>query len=65
MNTLDKIKSLKSSEEVAKKDKQKATAINYKIILDYVLKYKDVKFNGSTMNTDAKKEIIQDFMAGG
>ena len=65
MNTLDKIKSLKSSEEVAKKDKQKATAINYKIILDYVLKYKDVKFNGSTMNTDAKKEVIQDFMAGG
>ena len=65
MNTLDKIKSLKSSEEVAKKDKQKASAINYKIILDYVLKYKDVKFNGSTMNTDAKKEVIQDFMAGG
>ena len=40
MKTLDLIKSLKSSELVAKKDKQKATAINYKIILDYVLKYK-------------------------
>jgi ribosomal protein L10 len=65
MKTLDLIKSLKSSELVAKKDKQKATAINYKIILDYVLKYKDVKFNGSTMNTDAKKEVIKDFMAGG
>ena len=65
MNTLDKIKHLKTTEAVAKLDKQKATAINYKIILDYVLKYKDTKFNGSTVNSDVKKEVIKDFMQGG
>ena len=65
MNTLDKIKYLKTTEAVAKLDKQKATAINYKIILDYVLKYKDTKFNGSTINSDVKKEVINDFMQGG
>ena len=65
MNTLDKIKYLKTTEAVAKLDKQKATAINYKIILDYVLKYKDTKFNGSTVNSDVKKEVINDFMQGG
>ena len=65
MNTLDKIKYLKTTEAVAKLDKQKATAINYKIILDYVLKYKDTEFNGSTVNTDVKKEVIKDFMQGG
>tara|TARA_R110002051_G_scaffold159144_1_gene230492 strand:- start:225 stop:848 length:624 start_codon:yes stop_codon:yes gene_type:complete len=65
MNTLDKIKYLKTTEAVAKLDKQKATAINLKIIFDYVLKYKNTKFNGSTVNSDVKKEVINDFMQGG
>ena len=65
MNTLDKIKYLKTTEAVAKLDKQKATAINYKIILDYVLKYKDTKFNGSTVNSDVKQQVAKDFMQGG
>tara|TARA_R110000765_G_scaffold92948_1_gene175277 strand:- start:18 stop:623 length:606 start_codon:yes stop_codon:yes gene_type:complete len=65
MNTLDKIKYLKTTEAVAKLDKQKATAINYKIILDYVLKYKDIKFNGNTINTEIKQQVTKDFMQGG
>lgn len=65
MKTLELIKDLKTIEDVAKVNIQKKNATNYKIILDYVLRYKDVKFNGSTINTKAKNEIIKEFMQGG
>ena len=65
MKTLELIKNLKTIEDVAKVNTQKKNATNYKIILDYVLRYKDIKFNGSTLNTKAKNEIIKEFMQGG
>lgn len=65
MKTLELIKNLKTIEDVAKVNTQKKNATNYKIILDYTLRYKDIKFNGSTLNTKAKNEIIKEFMQGG
>jgi len=65
MKTLELIKDLKRLETINKKDKQKLTKINYQIILNSVFDNKDIKFNGSTINTKAKNKLASTFMAGG
>ena len=65
MQTLELIKDLKRVETTKKGYSQKQKEINYQIIINSVFDNKDIKFNGSTINTKAKNKLAGIFMQGG